>query len=143
MKSLAPLLLVGGAAMLAMGKKKTKSSKPKATPTYVFYASGHNIFARGLLHTAMLNQGLNSTMYDQRDLAEAYDDAWANADGLIVALDIANKKLVGAWAAAAGTNEKYTSAQVAGTMAKAMTLEQLGTQGVAEAVALARSAANA
>jgi len=139
MKSIVPLLLVGGAAVLAMGGKKTSSSKPKKTPTYLFYASGKNIFARGAVHAAMLGHGLNSTMYDQRDLAEHYDDAWADADGLIVALDIANKKLAGAWAAAAGNSDK-TPEQVAGTMAKPMTLEQLGTQGVAEAVALAQSA---
>jgi len=135
---IAPLLLIGGAYVaVAMGGKKKKSSKPKATPTYVYYASGKNIFARGALQAALLNQGLNSTMYDQRELAEAYDDAWANADGLIVALDIANKNLAGAWAAAA-PNSGHTSEEVAGTMAKPMTLEQLGTQGVAEAAALAR-----
>ena len=141
MKNLVPLLLVGGAAMLAMGGKKT-SSKPKKAPTYVFYASGKNIFARGMLQAALMGRGLNSTMYDQRDLAENYDEAWANADGLIVALDIANQKLAGAWAAAA-PNSGNTSEQVHGTMAKAMTLEQLGTQGVAEAAALMQNAATA
>lgn len=138
---ISPVLLIGGAAaaVMALGGKKAKPSKPKAMPTYVFYASGQNIFARGLLQAALLNKGLNVTMYDQRDLAAAYDDAWANADGLIVALDIANKKLAGAWAAAA-PNSGRTSAEVAGTMAKPMSLEQLGTQGVEEAAALARSA---
>jgi hypothetical protein len=141
MKSIAPLLLVGGAAVVMMGGKK-KSTKAKKAPTYLFYASGKNIFARGAIHAAMLGHGLNSTMYDQRDLAEHYDDAWADADGLIVALDIANKKLAGAWAASAANSGK-TPEDVAGTMAKAMTLEQLGTQGVAEAVALAQSATKA
>ncbi len=141
MKNFAPLLLLGGAAVLMMGGKK-KSTTPKKAPTYVFYASGKNIFARGAIHAAMLNQGLNSTMYDQRDLAENYDAAWADADGLIVALDIANQKLAGAWAAAA-SNSGNTSEQVAGSMATPMSLEQLGTQGVAEAVALARNAATA
>jgi hypothetical protein len=142
MKNFAPLLLLGGAAVLMMGGKK-KSTTPKKAPTYVFYASGYNIFARGALHAAMLNQGLNSTMYSQRDLAELYDAAWADADGLIVALDIANKKLAGAWAAVDDKNEKFTSEQVAGSMATPMTMTQLGTQGVAEAVALARNAATA
>ena len=137
MKNLVPLLLVGGAAAMVMGGKK--SSKPKIAPKYVFHASGHNIFARGALQAALLGHGLNSTMYDQRDLAEAFDDAWANADGLIVAIDIANEKLAGAWAAAADGSGN-TSKDVAGKMAKPMSLEQLGTQGVAEAVALARSA---
>lgn len=141
MKNLVPLLLVGGAAVMVMGGKK-KSSKPKIAPKYVFHASGYNIFARGMLQAALVGHGLNSTMYDQRDLAEAFDDAWANADGLIVAIDVANQKLAGAWAAAAPNSGK-TSEDVAGKMAKPMTLEQLGTQGVAEAVALARSANNA
>jgi hypothetical protein len=139
MKNLVPLLLVGGAAVMVMGGKKKTSSKPKIAPNYVFHASGHNIFARGLLQAALLNQGLNSTMYDQNDLAEAFDSAWAKADGLIVAIDTANEKLAGAWAAAAD-NSGNTSAEVAGTMAKPMTMEQLGTQGVAEAVALAKGA---
>lgn len=137
---IAPLLLIGGAAAaLALGGKKKKKAAPKAPPNYVYYASGKNLFARGLLHAELLANGVNSTMYDQRDLADAYDDAWANADGLIVALDIANKKLAGAWAAAAPDSE-YSSKDVAGTMAKPMTLEQLGTQGVQEAIALSRSA---
>ena len=134
MKNIAPLLLLGGAAVLAMGGKKKGPVKPKVMPKYVYYASGKNIFARGALAAALELRGLNTTMYDQRDLAEAYDDAWANADGLIVALDIANKKLAGAWAA---------PAEAAGKMAKGMTLEELGTKGVQEAVALAHSVGTA
>lgn len=131
MKSALPLLLLGGAAVVAMGGKKKGKAKPKHMPQYVFYASGKNIFARGALAGALELKGLNTTMYDQRELADAYDDAWANADGLIVALDIANEKLAGAWAAPAAA---------AGKMAKGMTLEELGTKGVQEAVALAHGA---
>ena len=134
MKNIAPLLLLGGAAVLAMGGKKKGTAKPKVMPKYVYYASGQNIFARGALAAALELKGLNVTMYDQRELADAYDDAWANADGLLVALDIANNKLAGAWAA---------PASAAGTMAKGMTLEELGTQGVKEAAALAQGAPTA
>lgn len=136
MKNIAPLLLLGGAALMMMGGKKGVS-KPKKTPTYVFYASGYNLFSRTALRLALGAKGLDVTMYDQNDLAETFDEAWANADGLIVAIDTANQRLAGAWAAVDDKNEDFTSEQVAGSMAKPMTMTQLGTQGVAEAVALA------
>ena len=127
---------------MMMGGKKKGGGKAKAR-TYKFYASGYNLPARALLHGALKLNGLNSTMYDQNDLAKTYDPAWANADGLIVAVDASDNKLVAAWAAAAGNNPNFTSAQVAGTMATPMTLEQLGTQGVDEAVALVKASAAA
>lgn len=142
MKNFAPLLLLGGAAVLMMGGKK-KSTKPKQAPTYVFYASGYNLFARTALRLALAAKGVNVTMYDQNDLAESFDEAWANADGLIVVIDAVDQKLAGAWAAVDDKNEKFTSEQVAGSMATPMTMTQLGTQGVAEAVALAQNAARA
>lgn len=130
MKNFAPLLLVGGAALLAMGGKKKVTKK--AASKFKFYVGGKNLFSRGALHGALKNQRLDSTLVDQGDLAAwFYEPDWDNADAIIVAVDTANDELAGAWVA---------PAEAAGEKAKGMSMTELGGPGgVEEAIGMGLS----
>ncbi len=135
MKNLAPLLLIGGVAVLAMGGKKKK----KNPPIYKGFVAGHNQLMtgtlKGLFEAANLKAGYDmfdvDFHADPAGLATQFHPDWTHADAIIAVVDTANdNRLAGAW---------VTPAEAAGPKAKGMTPEELGTTGMQEASALMRS----
>lgn len=111
-------------------KDIVKEAKAKGAK-YKFFVGGYNLPARGLIAGKLKNAGLDVTVMDQGDLAAYfYQSSWANADALIVAVDVGNDELARAWAA---------PKDAAGPKARSMTMDEILVKGVNQAISLGKS----
>lgn len=98
---------------------------------YKFYVGGYNLPARLALAGKLKNAGLDVTVIDQSDLAAwFFAPSWADADALIVAVDVGNDELRKAWVA---------PADAASSKGTGMTLTEIGGKGANQAISLGKS----